>query len=995
MSNSRTPTPSSIDPESIPQRTTRRMAREAGGLQTPKLQWSSRSKSPTKDSTDIRSVTSIRDKERERELERGDGLILSQTKDPRKKALNNSLNQQASSPSIIPSSTQKYQSSRKSSGGMETQGERNDRVRERLSERKKDQVRTNIGSQHQEDENPFLEPDSENRIQLNPKSGGISARRVTTKEVGTEDRGTTNNKADSITSLQSRNPSSTTPARRVRSIEPASNISSSSSRPQSTSRTSAGRLQVPSSTSPSAVRLSSHQNVDQISPRKPATRVLSPEKRSKISTSTPHGSEDQKYQISNTSEDALKRIERRLQNQVSSSSKYLIGKDKVTSEAQVEERSYQRKRERDQSSPSKTTNSHHHKEQEATNPKLGTFPSISSFGEENESIQSLAPTTPSPGGLSPSSSSPNTIGHSSKISPSRKNDYFGGRMNDSPSKPIDLQSLKPSPGKAKRGCFREDESSDEESELQSQPLMRNDSRMTRNDTRSNQEINRKVEDSERKPRARPSLSRGESISKSSMSNAHSSSTIQDPSKPSSKLSSISSETSRTLAEIEAALKSFKESSPRKRPQTSIEKREEVENNSSPTTMEVRSSKVLSPHRKWAEERKNQTSALNKPAKDLMENPFTRNTRANSSRVEGGGGSSFMDQLKRVDRKRREQSGEMEKDLEKESRYASKEEVGTDREEADSEANPNENESRSSRYGEEKPREMDLKRLEEESERERKRLLKARTDRRRSVPTISSSSSSHELEDVDLSSDKPPVQTELSSTATSQSKEEKKATKAARRKSLYSYNPTKKEEWVNVTQGLESNSVSTNEGTSTPVTIVTGHELSVAEIHPSRRAMVETSTSTSSSSQTPTKQGSPTKTKSTPSKSSTFLRGLIILVDVRDQDGSDASHRWVELLKAGGAKVYLKPPSSSSKNFNKLTHIVYKAGKNITRTFYRELDQEFKPLVVGIGWVSKSMELGRKVDEKEYIVELGKEAIFSQVSFPKDPWFQGMSHEWFC
>lgn len=102
------------------------------------------------------------------------------------------------------------------------------------------------------------------------------------------------------------------------------------------------------------------------------------------------------------------------------------------------------------------------------------------------------------------------------------------------------------------------------------------------------------------------------------------------------------------------------------------------------------------------------------------------------------------------------------------------------------------------------------------------------------------------------------------------------------------------------------------------------------------------------------------------------------MDVRDQDGSDASHRWVELLKAGGAKVYLKPPSSSSKNFNNLTHIVYKAGKNITRTFYRELDQEFKPLVVGIGWVSKSMELGRKVDEKEYIVELGKEAIFSQV-----------------
>ncbi|EPQ26009.1 uncharacterized protein PFL1_06463 [Pseudozyma flocculosa PF-1] len=102
----------------------------------------------------------------------------------------------------------------------------------------------------------------------------------------------------------------------------------------------------------------------------------------------------------------------------------------------------------------------------------------------------------------------------------------------------------------------------------------------------------------------------------------------------------------------------------------------------------------------------------------------------------------------------------------------------------------------------------------------------------------------------------------------------------------------------------------------------------------------------------------------------FLRGLTVLVDVRDQDGEDASACWVEMLKNAGAKVLVRFGE------RQLTHIVYKSGRPSTLHSYRALPEP-KPLIVGISWVVKCLEEGRRVDEEPYIVEVGKEAIFQK------------------
>lgn len=60
------------------------MAREAGGLQAPKLEWSTRSKSPAKS---IPSASSVK-----AEMETYDGLDANAQSDPRKDALRNSIN---------------------------------------------------------------------------------------------------------------------------------------------------------------------------------------------------------------------------------------------------------------------------------------------------------------------------------------------------------------------------------------------------------------------------------------------------------------------------------------------------------------------------------------------------------------------------------------------------------------------------------------------------------------------------------------------------------------------------------------------------------------------------------------------------------------------------------------------------------------------------------------------------------------------------------------
>lgn len=157
-------------------------------------------------------------------------------------------------------------------------------------------------------------------------------------------------------------------------------------------------------------------------------------------------------------------------------------------------------------------------------------------------------------------------------------------------------------------------------------------------------------------------------------------------------------------------------------------------------------------------------------------------------------------------------------------------------------------------------------------------------------------------------------------------EARKAAKAARRRSLYTYVPTKRED-------------------------ADGGDRSIGNV---------------SSGLVVTDASAPAP------KKARFLRGLTVLVDVRDQDGEDASACWIDMLKNAGAKVMVRFGE------RKLTHIVYKSGRPSTLHSYRALEDP-KPHVVGIGWVVACLEQGQKADETPYLVEVAKQAIFATVS----------------
>ncbi|SNX85199.1 uncharacterized protein MEPE_03908 [Melanopsichium pennsylvanicum] len=195
------------------------------------------------------------------------------------------------------------------------------------------------------------------------------------------------------------------------------------------------------------------------------------------------------------------------------------------------------------------------------------------------------------------------------------------------------------------------------------------------------------------------------------------------------------------------------------------------------------------------------------------------------------------------------------------------------------------------------------------------------------PSSSSSSADH-------SSTRIPS-TNASTTATEPSAVDsagaRKAAKAARRRSLYTYVPTQKSE--DGDRSLGNLSTSLIPTSSLIATTADGDTSSAA------------------------------------SKKARFLRGLTVLVDVRDQDGEDASACWVEMLKNAGAKVLVRFGE------RKLTHIVYKSGRPSTLHGYRALEDP-KPHVVGVTWVVACLEQGKKAEESPYLVEVGKQAIFA-------------------
>ncbi|UZJ54268.1 hypothetical protein CBS101457_003588 [Exobasidium rhododendri] len=117
-----------------------------------------------------------------------------------------------------------------------------------------------------------------------------------------------------------------------------------------------------------------------------------------------------------------------------------------------------------------------------------------------------------------------------------------------------------------------------------------------------------------------------------------------------------------------------------------------------------------------------------------------------------------------------------------------------------------------------------------------------------------------------------------------------------------------------------------------------------------------------------------------------LLGLRVLVDIRDQDGEDASQSWIIQLKQAGAKVYTKVPSSQSSGGGSprhtLTHIVYKNGKPSTLHYLRTLQETQStrklPTIVGVNWIVQCVERGMKVNERDFLVEIGKQAILQRV-----------------
>lgn len=165
-------------------------------------------------------------------------------------------------------------------------------------------------------------------------------------------------------------------------------------------------------------------------------------------------------------------------------------------------------------------------------------------------------------------------------------------------------------------------------------------------------------------------------------------------------------------------------------------------------------------------------------------------------------------------------------------------------------------------------------------------------------------------------------------------EAKKAVKAARRRSLYTYVPTKRED-ADTDRSIGNISTGLIGGSN-----ISGNLTGADTSHTAKKTR--------------------------------FLRGLTVLVDVRDQDGQDASACWVEMLKGAGAKVLVRFGE------RKLTHIVYKSGRPSTLHSYRALEDP-KPHVVGISWVVACLEQGKKADESPYLVEVAKQAIFATVS----------------
>lgn len=64
----------------------------------------------------------------------------------------------------------------------------------------------------------------------------------------------------------------------------------------------------------------------------------------------------------------------------------------------------------------------------------------------------------------------------------------------------------------------------------------------------------------------------------------------------------------------------------------------------------------------------------------------------------------------------------------------------------------------------------------------------------------------------------------------------------------------------------------------------------------------------------------------------------------------------------------------------VTHIIYKSGKPTTLAWYRKQDEDERPHIVGISWVTRSKEKGERLDEQPFAVKVADEDIFQKVHY---------------
>lgn len=127
----------------------------------------------------------------------------------------------------------------------------------------------------------------------------------------------------------------------------------------------------------------------------------------------------------------------------------------------------------------------------------------------------------------------------------------------------------------------------------------------------------------------------------------------------------------------------------------------------------------------------------------------------------------------------------------------------------------------------------------------------------------------------------------------------------------------------------------------------------------------------------------------------FMEGLSVLVDVRDQDGDDASSAWIEKLRSVGATVLSKAPVATRRKSSgeaesrgsaeagsrgsRVDYIVYKNGKPATLHWYRaRVEEGSAPAIVGVNWILACLREGKPADVQNYLVEVGKQPAFAKV-----------------